>query len=55
MQRTKSSQFRQQRFVGNGVNGAVTNVAVYDRSLGYDEVPTSGLAETVKKITAEKR
>ena len=36
------------------VNGAVTNVAVYDRSLGYDEVPTSGLAETVKKITAEK-
>ena len=42
------------KIVGNGVNGAVTNVAVYDRSLGYDEVPTSGLAETVKKITAEK-
>ena len=30
------------KIVGNGVNGAVTNVAVYDRSLGYDEVPTSG-------------
>ncbi|WP_159430431.1 discoidin domain-containing protein [Collinsella phocaeensis] len=31
-----------------------TNVAVYDNSLGYDEVPASPLAELIAKIEAEQ-
>lgn len=32
-----------------------TDVKVFSRSLGYDEVPTSTLAELVKKLNAEKQ
>ena len=40
--------------VVNGVNGTVEDVKVFSQSLGYDEVPSTALAELVAKVEAEK-
>ena len=40
--------------IANGVNGILSDVKVYSQSLGYDEVPSTALAELVTKVESEK-
>lgn len=53
-EKNKTHEVTAADIVANGVNGVLEDVKVFSQSLGYDEVPSTALAELVAKAEAEK-
>lgn len=53
-EKNKEYEIQKADITANIVNGTIEKVVIYDRSLGYDEVPNSELGELVSKISSEK-